>query len=741
MAPLSVREHPAPPPGWDAFVRAAPGATFCHLSGWGRIMDDALGHRSRWLVAEGEGAWQGVLPLVRVKTQLFGDYLLSMPFLNDGGPLGSDDARALLASHAAERARDEGVDLMELRVREPLPDLETSQRKITVILDLPGSAEQAWDDLKSKVRSQVRRPRKEGMVFREGPGELEAFYGVFARNMRDLGTPVLPRRFFEAIRAELPDEVVFGTVYKEDEAVAAGCGFTFGDEFEITWASSLREYNREAPNMLLYWSLIEGCIERGLAAVQLRTLHPRGRHPPLQVAVGRAGRPPALGPVDQGGRERHPLARQAPVPARHEDLEPAPPGRDQPPGTVPGAPAALRAPASMRRQLPAYSPLPLRAVAHGLTAALGGTDPRPRLERLLVERYGAREAILTGSGTQALQSALAWAKAAGRVGAGVALPAFGCFDLATAVVGADVPVLFYDLEPTTLQPDPESLERALGAGAGVLVITPLFGYPVAWRSVLEAAGRHGALVVEDAAQGFGLEPTTHGALMVLSFGRGKGWTGGRGGALLVAREGAPKGDPPALLSPAPRTGPGTAARLLAQWTLGRPAFYGLPSALPWLALGETVYHEPEKPRGMDRAAAATALATLAASEEEVRFRRGTAEEIQARMEDHPSDGVRFIAPPGSGASPAYLRLPVLTSVGLGGLPNPLAAARSGVFTSYPRALPDLPPLRARIVERARDFPGAFRLVEGLLTLPCHSLLSGGEIATLAHILQEYRSLP
>ena len=77
---------------------------------------------------------------------------------------------------------------------------------------------------------------------------------------------------------------------------------------------------------------------------------------------------------------------------------------------------------------------------------------QPDMARLLEEGgYGAERAILTGSGCcrwrwRGQRRRAVW-------GAAVALPAFGCFDLATAAVGADVPVLFYDLEPTTLQPD------------------------------------------------------------------------------------------------------------------------------------------------------------------------------------------------------------------------------------------------------------------------------------------------
>src|SRR5687767_12666878 len=84
-----------PDAAWDTFVRQAPASTFCHLAGWREVMRDALGHECHYLVArDQEGSWRGVLPVVRVRSRLFGDHLLSMPFLNDGGPLGSEPAQA-----------------------------------------------------------------------------------------------------------------------------------------------------------------------------------------------------------------------------------------------------------------------------------------------------------------------------------------------------------------------------------------------------------------------------------------------------------------------------------------------------------------------------------------------------------------------------------------------------------------------------------------------------------------------
>ncbi len=182
--------------------------------------------------------------------------------MNYGGPIGSPAANALLAESAAQKADELDVDLLELRTRHDVGGpLIVVDRKITVLLELPDDVETLWSEqFSSKLRNQIRRPQKAGMKVRFGPQELDAFYRVFSRSMRDLGTPVLPKTLFTAIRERFPESAVFATVYSEDDPVAAGCGFRWRDEFEITWAGFLREYGRKAPNMLLYWALMERMI-------------------------------------------------------------------------------------------------------------------------------------------------------------------------------------------------------------------------------------------------------------------------------------------------------------------------------------------------------------------------------------------------------------------------------------------------------------------------------------------------
>ncbi len=273
IAMLDGREE-----AWDAFVVSARDSTFCHLAGWRGIMTDVLGHECVFLsTSDSDGALRAVLPLVRVRSPLFGDYLVSMPFLNAGGPVGAADGVAALVERAGALARRFRVDLLELRTRRHLSGpLRVSDRKITLRLDLPDSPDALWRRFDPKLRSQIRRPQKEGLEARFGVDQVSPFYEVFASNMRSLGTPVLPRRFFERIAGVFPRAVMFGAVYRGAQPLAAGCGFTWRDEFEMTWASSLREHNRLAPNMLLYWSFLEHMIGRGVRVFDFGRCTPGG---------------------------------------------------------------------------------------------------------------------------------------------------------------------------------------------------------------------------------------------------------------------------------------------------------------------------------------------------------------------------------------------------------------------------------------------------------------------------------
>lgn len=279
MSDLAVAPFDGDPAVWDALVRSAAGWSHFHRWGWKAVLERTHGLECSYLAArDARGQLEGVLPLVRVRSRLFGHFLVSMPFVNYGGPLGSDAAIGSLVAHATELAQRDGVKLLELRSRVPLRvDLPVSHRKITVLLDLPaGDPDKLFAGLKAKVRSQVRRPQKEGVTARFGPDQVGPFFDVFSRHMRDLGTPTQPRRLFEAIAEQFPDDAWFGCAYLGARPIGCGCGFRWGGEFEMTWASTLVEFNSISPNMLLYWAFLERAAKEGLSVFNFGRCTPGG---------------------------------------------------------------------------------------------------------------------------------------------------------------------------------------------------------------------------------------------------------------------------------------------------------------------------------------------------------------------------------------------------------------------------------------------------------------------------------
>lgn len=251
---------------WDGFVSAQEGWTHFHRYGWREVFAGVFGHECFYLEArDADGVLAGVLPLVRVKSVPFGHYLVSLPFVNYGGPLGTAAAIRALVAWAVERAAADGVKLLELRSRQALPvELPVSHRKITVVLDLPADPDKLMKGFEAKLRSQVRRPAKEGITVRFGPDQVGPFFEVYSRHMRDLGTPTQSRRLFERLVAVFPHTWV-GCAWLGDVPVAGGVGFAWGREFEMTWASSLYAYNKLSPNMGLYWAFMERACREGLA--------------------------------------------------------------------------------------------------------------------------------------------------------------------------------------------------------------------------------------------------------------------------------------------------------------------------------------------------------------------------------------------------------------------------------------------------------------------------------------------
>lgn len=394
----------------------------------------------------------------------------------------------------------------------------------------------------------------------------------------------------------------------------------------------------------------------------------------------------------------------------------------------------------IRRQLPAYTPLsPALAAASLARAAASPARPYAGLRDYLGRRFRASHVLLTASGTQALRVALQLA-AAHHDRRPIALPAFGCYDLITAAVGARTRVVFYDVDPTHLSPDPRSLRATLDGGACAVVATPLYGFPLDWTWLRKECTAAGAFLIEDSAQGLGsewqgAEGGSFGDATVFSFGRGKGWSGAGGGALLI-RQAALGHLVEAVRPPAPLPGASLRdfAASAALWLLGRPLLYSLPSSLPFLHLGVTTYKPPRPVAGPSPFAAASALRHADMALDAVETRRRWAAAWTRLVESERLVATLRPCRVLAGGASGYLRFPVVASDRTVGEALLEAGRRAGVGPPYPTILPELEAAEGLAV-RPAPMPGAVELARSLVTFPTHPRVQPRDLKTMESILR------
>lgn len=251
---------------WDAYVLSHPCATNYHQYGWQKIVEKSFSHKTYYLAARNtDNVICGILPLVHMKSRLFGSFLVSLPFFNYGGLLyDKAAARGALLDKAQSLTSELLAEHVEFRHTNSVERLATKQHKVTMVLDLEKDEETQWEELGAKVRNQVRKAEKSGLTAVTGHLELlDGFYEVFCRNMRDLGTPVYGKVFFRNILETFPDTTRIISVVLKGKTVASGIMTWFKDTLEVPWASSISDYREMCPNNQLYWEAIRFAIRNG----------------------------------------------------------------------------------------------------------------------------------------------------------------------------------------------------------------------------------------------------------------------------------------------------------------------------------------------------------------------------------------------------------------------------------------------------------------------------------------------
>ncbi|NLL14094.1 MAG: FemAB family PEP-CTERM system-associated protein [Fibrobacter sp.] len=261
---------------WDSFVKAHPHANLYHLSFFRSVVEKTYGHQSLYFQAVDENSQiRGILPLFFIRSLIFGKELVSLPFCDYGGILAdSPEISQLLFQKAEELMRSlrcKNIELRQVSKQHFLDkkaaintNLSIKTTKVRMFLNLPESADTLFSSFPAKLRSQIRKPQKDGCTCLNGGIELlDDFYDVFLFNMRDLGSPVHSKQIIKNMLSSYPRSSHIFVVYHSQRPVACSLVCSINDMLVNPWASFKRTYQKSAPNMLLYWEMLKFAINNG----------------------------------------------------------------------------------------------------------------------------------------------------------------------------------------------------------------------------------------------------------------------------------------------------------------------------------------------------------------------------------------------------------------------------------------------------------------------------------------------
>jgi len=256
---------------WDDFVLNRSDASPYHLFAWKLAIEASYGHPCYYLSAEKKGELVGILPLVHIHFFNIVNELTALPYCDVGNCIcDADEVQDALLTEALSVQKS--LNCKKLNIRGPLRETQLQSDgfirertgKVRMLLSLPPSSDELFSSFKSKLRSQVRKAVKNGVSFRwAGLTDLDTIYSVFSKNMHTLGSPVHSKTWLETILIHYKNRVKVGLVEFDGKAVGMGIILLGGQSVSIPWASTLREFNRLGPNMLLYWNFLKFSADNG----------------------------------------------------------------------------------------------------------------------------------------------------------------------------------------------------------------------------------------------------------------------------------------------------------------------------------------------------------------------------------------------------------------------------------------------------------------------------------------------
>ncbi len=251
---------------WDSYVEKSIEATFFHLSAWKQVVESAFSHKAYYLYAENQGQITGILPLVHIKSRLFGNALISNAFCVYGGIVADDEQTfQALDDEACRLARQLGVDYLEFRNRHHRTPARLYKKDLYVTFrkELAPNVEDNLAAIPRKQRAVVRKGIKAGLVSVIDQ-DIERLFEAYSESVRNLGTPVFPKKYFKILKEVFAEQCEVLSVEHQGEHIASVMNFYFRDEVLPYYGGGTAKARDVYGNDFMYWEVMRRAVEKGV---------------------------------------------------------------------------------------------------------------------------------------------------------------------------------------------------------------------------------------------------------------------------------------------------------------------------------------------------------------------------------------------------------------------------------------------------------------------------------------------
>jgi len=269
---------------WNAFVESNPCSTPYHLWEFGQALSSTYGYERYYLLARNDDEVVGVFPLIHIRSRLFGNRLLSLPFCEYGGPLVSSNFGDLaqtaegLFEEVLTIASSLNIDCIEIRNPSLHGELLENEgchvvrRYVTFEIDLSREKEHLWRSLDKKTRNSTRKAMKSELNVYEVSQEddLKEYFLLYLKTQNRHGSPPHDFKLFRNL-FRLNAENSMKILIAEYCAKPIAGAIVFHNKRNIYWWGGVSDPKFRHLNAtdILLWKIIEWGHESGFAGLNL----------------------------------------------------------------------------------------------------------------------------------------------------------------------------------------------------------------------------------------------------------------------------------------------------------------------------------------------------------------------------------------------------------------------------------------------------------------------------------------